>query len=757
MLALVLGSSTYAFSLMLATFILGLSLGGLLLSLKKSTTGYTLLFGITSVGVGVTVLLALPFYIRLPYIFNQVASSLTREPATFPLYELAQFLLCGLVMIVPTLFQGVTLPAAAKSLTTDIRMLGGRVGLIFAINTLGTLAGSVFAGFYGLPHLTLKGTLELAVAINSVVGIVALCAASPGRARTMALAASALVLGIIWAWYATSMKDWNDQVLSFGTYRNRERLRDINELDLRATTRKTVYYRDGVDATVAVFDLPIEGERSMAINGKYDASLHGDLATQKLVSHIPMLVHPNPRNVLVIGIGSGASIGAVLSYDNVERVDVVELSRDVMDASHHFEAINGSYWNDPRVHVYCEDAKTFLQVTDRHYDLIISEPSNPWVVGIAGVFSHEHFEISREHLNPGGFCIQWTHAYEMEDPVLFMILETFTSVFPYYSMWNMQRLDVMILGSPEPYGPDFARMDARVAEPNVQKDLGQMKIHTLLPILATQMRDAAKKPTHIRWTGAMHSDYFPVLDYVAPRGFFTGTNAMAVRILDERTWTPALSQLWIEDYLKTHKPEADEFKAIRDMMEEYDTMFRQGPLAWSRAWLENYPDDVRAAHAIGESLGETSELAAEFLAKGKDDADFNTSKTRCRLLLRDYFRQRNYLDARNAESLLDIVASTIKRYPKEADVDLYKWQGQLLLDMGRFDEAATSLREALDRIEHVPGAAFIRIDCAVLLCDAQLRSGDREGAAASYDEYLFGLEYLQFRVLMMRAMIRDGA
>ena len=400
LLTLVLGSSTYSFSLMLATFILGLSLGGLLLSLRKRTTGYGVIFGLSEVGVALTVLIMLPFYMKLPYLFNQLASSLSREPSTFALYQLCKFFLCALVMIIPTILQGVTLPAATKLLTPNVLALGRRVGLVFAINTIGTVIGVVFAGFWGLPNLGIKGTLELAVALNALVGIAVLLTNWPALAHRRALALATACLVIVGVWYMFGMGPWDKQVLSAGIYRTRQRIPSYASLVEEANTRRTVFYRDGIDATIAVQDVerPI-AERILVINGKVDASTKGDLATQKMIGHLPLMIKPQTDQVLIVGVGSGATIGSVLAHD-VQQVEVVEISRDIIEASRLFETVNGRYWEDPRAKVYWEDAKTFLQLTDRHYDTIISQPTNPWIAGVAGVFSKEYFEACRQQLKP---------------------------------------------------------------------------------------------------------------------------------------------------------------------------------------------------------------------------------------------------------------------------------------------------------------------------------------------------------------------
>ena len=755
LLALVLGSSTYAFSLMLATFILGLSLGGLLLSMKKSPGRYTLIFGASSVGVGFSVLLTLPFYERLPFAFNHISAALNREPATFPLYELCQFVLCAMVMIVPTILQGVTLPAATRALMSDVSKTGRIVGLVFAVNTLGTLAGSIFAGFFGLPSLGVKGTLELAVALNSLVGLIALAAAKPGRMRSMSLAAAALALVLVWAWYGGAMRDWDERSLANGLYRARHRVASFAAMQKEAPTRRCLFYRDGVDATVAVHESLVGGERSLSVNGKVDASLKADLPTQKMLGHLPLLVHPAPKRVLIIGIGSGATVGAALAHD-VERIDVVEISRDVAEASRHFESINARYWDDPRVHVYIEDAKTFCQVTDRSYDVIISEPSNPWVAGVAGVFSREYFEICRDHLAPGGLFLQWTHTYELEDAAFFMILETFTGVFPCYTMWNAQANDVLLIGSATPYAPDFARMEKTVAETSVGQDLQRIGIKTLLPVLALQMRNSATRPSHISWTGAIHSDFFPVLEYIAPRGFFIGASANGVKQLDGRARSPAGSTLWIADYLKQHEPTREELGDLYAYLRDRGSIFARSPLAWAAEWRARFPDDVQATAAYSMQLGATYDEALRY-APQDESLDVAVHKLRCGRLLANYTQKRNVLRDAGARPTLEAILWVIGKYPDKIDGDLLYWRSQLEYDLGLYADAATSARAAINLLKSDASSSRSRqVECGILLCRALMDSGNRAAAAGAYLETLEPFEGEDIGITLIRSQIRDS-
>ncbi|MBI1292267.1 hypothetical protein GC173_13675 [bacterium] len=700
LLTLVLGSSTYSFSLMLAAFILGLSIGGALLSLKKTRRGYTVIFGACEIAVGLTILLSIPFYVRLPYWFNQVASSLAREPETFGIYQGAQFLMCALVMLVPTILQGVTFPAATKLLANSVSGLGGRVGLVLAVNTVGTVLGTLFAGLVGLPLLGIQGTLELAILTNCALGAVILMVAAPGHWKSRTMIAAAVACVVVGGWYALSRDVWNREVMLSASYRARERWDSFRQLELSVSHRETVFYRDGLDATVAVQDEPDQfgTDRMLVINGKVDAStsVAGDLLTQKMLSHLPLLTHPNPKRVLIIGLGSGATVGAVLPYKEVEKIDFVEISRDIIDVSPMFESVNGRYWEDPRVTAYCEDAKTFLQLQDEPYDVIISEPTNPWISGVAGVFSTEFYEECSRRLAPGGLFVQWIQTYEMEDHVVYSMIETMTGTFPCYTAWNPLRTDTIFMASHEPYGPNFPRMEERIARETVQRSLTFVDIKDLVPILAMQMADRAKSPGHVPWTGITHSDYHPYLDYQAPRGFFIGRNAAGISFLDDRSRSPARANLWLAALLKERPATAHELRTCAMHAQRYGSLFPGAAQMWSRAWAEQFPEDGDAQRTW-MLLAPASQDTMTKAAPGDMLLSFELARIqRLGTALR---QQASVLKAPDYTGLQEAIDRVMAAFPSAPEADVLRyWRGVILHDQGEYAAAAAELAASAESL-----------------------------------------------------------
>jgi spermidine synthase len=196
------------------------------------------------------------------------------------------------------------------------------------------------------------------------------------------------------------------------------------------------------------------------------------MSTQLLVGHIPMLLHSASPEALVVGAGSGMTASAILQHPGVQRVDLVEISPEVIEAARTwFAPFNQKVFDDPRLHVAIEDAKSFLKATSRQYDVIVTEPSNPWMAGVAGVFSREYYEDCRTRLKPGGLIAQWLHTYESNDATFDMVVATVSSVFPQLSVWQTGAGDLLLVAAAEPVKFDTGAIATRFSDAKVSADL----------------------------------------------------------------------------------------------------------------------------------------------------------------------------------------------------------------------------------------------------------------------------------------------
>ena len=286
------------------------------------------------------------------------------------------------------------------------------------------------------------------------------------RAAGLAAALAAAVLLVV-------SPAWDRELLASGPYMYAPFVPKDLDLTTQLKAGTMLYYREGASATVSVKRLT--GTTTLAVDGKVDASNRGDMLTQKLVAHLPLLLHDNPRDVAIIGLGSGVSVGAALRHP-IARADVLEISPEVVEASRYFTTENRDALSDPRTHLIVGDGRSHLLLTRRQYDVIISEPSNPWIAGVAALFTREFFDGARDRLAPGGIICQWANAYNISDADLRSIVATFISVFPHGTVWLVGGDDVLMMASDGPLDERLARMRDSWSRPGVAEDLAPVSV-----------------------------------------------------------------------------------------------------------------------------------------------------------------------------------------------------------------------------------------------------------------------------------------
>jgi spermidine synthase len=406
------------------------------------------------------------------------------------------------------------------------------IGLIYAINTLGAILGSLLAGFVLVPALGLHLTIRIVAAIGVFTAIVILIPSARTAGR-LAGFAGAVVVAIAVA----IVPHWDRSLLSSGAYKYAPALRGSN-MQSALTAGELVSYREGSTGTVTVRRLT--GTLSLAIDGKVDASTAGDMLTQRMLAHVPLLLHPNPTRAAIIGLGSGVTLGSALTHPLTEAT-VLEISPEVVAASDYFAAENHNALKDPRTRVVVGDGRTHLMLGTETYDVIVSEPSNPWMAGIASLFTREFFEGARARLAPGGVLCQWAHTYDISNADLRSIVATFLSVFPDGTLWLVGDADVLLVGSNQPIEPRIAGIAAAMQRPGVAGDLASVGVKGPFSVTSLFVADGAALAA---WAGdaPLQTDDRSALEFSGPRSIFGSArddNATALRELAATSPKPA--------------------------------------------------------------------------------------------------------------------------------------------------------------------------------------------------------------------------
>lgn len=521
--ALVIGSSVYAFDAMLLAFLCGLALGAWAWERRGAAVARPArAAGIVYAAIGVLAAITTMAIGWLPVAFLALMQAL---PVTFAAHQWAAFVLCFLTMLPVTAALGFGFPLLG-------RMVGGAAqraaGRLYAWNTAGAIAGAATAAVVLVPRLGLQRSATVAAGVALVAGLLAAFRARPPLLRWAPALAGAVLVAVV----APRWQPWNRLVAVSGVYKYglewKDSLDSASELPKTlAADRALLFYEEGKEAVVAVTESRASHRRFLSINGKTDAGSGAqDVLTQKFLAHVPLLLHPHPRSALVIGWGAGATAAAAALHP-VESIECVEIEPATWRAASFFDGLNGALRRDPRFRMVIGDGRNHLMSARRGYDVIISEPSNPWITGVSNLFTREFHEAARARLAEGGVFGQWFHYYNLREEDVKVEARTFLAVFPEVSLWLVPPIaegdaapqlaaDLLLVGSLKPHRLDYGRLQAALAG-TVGEDLRATgAIGSEAALLATY---AMGREELAAWagTGPLNTDAYPYLEFQAPR------------------------------------------------------------------------------------------------------------------------------------------------------------------------------------------------------------------------------------------------
>ena len=528
-ISLATGSSTYAFSLIVSVFILGLSLGGFwaakavacVMDPVAMLAKVLLLVGLLSMAIA-----ALLGFGPLFFFFLLAWGS----QSNWGILLAAEALGIALLIIAPTVLMGAILPLTMRIASRNSVNAGRTVGSIYAINTFGAILGSLLGGLVLLPIFQIQRTLEIMALLYVVPGLLLFMNCTGWKVkktRWVASTTSALLLLSVFI-----SPRWDPMLMSSGIYllRDRARLNAAREFRIMDALpnpgqgRELLYYKEGAAATVAV--IRIGNELSMSVGGKPDATSHGDMPTQISLTLVPEILHAQgPEEVLVIGLGSGVSAGCALAPDTIKRVDVVEMSPEIVEASEFFQPFNtltyiGKRMVTPKVELLINDGRNHLLLSSRKYDVIASEPSNPWMAGVGNLFTKEAFALARSRLKPGGIMCQWIHGYALDVADFYSIIRTFGEVFPQFQLWCVNRGDFLLVGSDSELRIPIAQLQARLSQLPIRRWLERVHFDTEHEFLACFLSNG-NVLRDVSTNSKLHTDDNMLLEFSAPRALYS--------------------------------------------------------------------------------------------------------------------------------------------------------------------------------------------------------------------------------------------
>ena len=459
-LTMIIGSSTYAFSIVVALFLIGLAGGAWIVGRKDRTAKLRTAIMIVEVITAVSLVFSL-------FVLNKIPALLIKLGLGFQVSSWGgllalQILSATLLIFVPALLMGMVMPLVLVWASNQVRAVS-RVGRSYAVNTIGAIAGAFATGFVLIPGTSTRFTLVLAAFICLLVAIAAYRPRGEGLApvarRSIAIGLTPVLLIVLFV-VAPRM---NLADLSIGAYdtlvRELAQTREIQTDTAPANgpnIHQLLMYREGPTATVSVRrDLDTV---SMAINGRTNASDSiYDMPTQVMLGQLPLLIAPASNNGLIIGFATGVTVGSMLQSP-IQSVTCVELEPATVEGSQFFNHVNNRPLDDPRAQLIIDDARTYLRVTPNRYDIIVSEPSHPWVPGVANLFTQEFFELGRSRLSDQGIFVQWVQIYQLSTESLRSVLATYHKVFSHVLVFRVggssRGKDLLLVGSNQPLSID---------------------------------------------------------------------------------------------------------------------------------------------------------------------------------------------------------------------------------------------------------------------------------------------------------------
>lgn len=485
-LLMVIGSTTYAFTIMLSTFLIGIFVGSYYCAKKVNKLNSPITwFALAQAYLCFAGLFSLLIFNFLPYA-NLVLGMIVKKSELLSM--LLRFFASGMVLMPITLALGALFPLAVKVCARDINHLGSSVGKLYSMNTCGAIIGAFVAGFFAIPLLGSEQSVVVASALNLVIGAFLLYSfGSVKKPIAVCVLISSLLIGF-WAVGNPRLLDRNLVAYAQHERRKLSLNRQVPSWDewTDAMKKNTVFYEEGLCATVAVSRQYKPFSTALFTNGHCDASDTGDMENQAMVSIIPLLLRPAGKHVCIVGWGSGVTVGYALRFPIVKAV-CAEIEEVVYKTSKFFEHVNFSPEKDKRCVLEPSDGRNYLLCTAEKFDVIISEPSNPWQIGVCNLFTKEYFGYCSERLNDNGLFVMWCQRNEVSPKNLSQIFSALHRVFPTVYLFDSGLGDTCAIASKEPFKLDVSELKKALSDTSLAPVLNRFKMQTPYDFVARCM------------------------------------------------------------------------------------------------------------------------------------------------------------------------------------------------------------------------------------------------------------------------------
>lgn len=600
LVGLSMGTSEYAFSMVVAVFVSMLALGAWRTGRAASAASNALWRNQIRVSLGLIVIyLTVPYW---PYGTHVIRTIFSDAAPSFYIYHLALFLILSFLLALPIGGMGATMPLLFSSVRENVGTLGSKVGVLYSWNTLGCIAGALFGGFLLLYFWNLDQVFQLCIVL-SLISLALVTPLSADRLRLpllVSLLAAVLPLLII--------TPWEKEYLAKGTYRSRSvtplSYSGRDKFYARSKNSWLIAYRDDPNTSVSVRESVVPDglwnvapgalSRSIYVNGKSDGATSGeDLTTTRLLGHLPVMFQTSDsKRAAVIGFGTGITVGSLTLHPDIEKIDCIEIAPAIRNFAPLFDFANHNASSHAKVNWHIGDAYRVLGGSDEKYAAIISEPSNPWITGVERLYAREFYEIVQKRLAPGGVYAQWINMYAFSEEALGMVINTFTSYFPTIHIFR-SFYDLIIIGSENALSDEALRkFIERFESAEIKPEFAGVGIDSIEKLLA---REVLLTPAMFQGYG-FHSLENPRLAFQAGQDFFSGKFAEVDQIAnlkERRTELLKAYQSSVFERFAKLNPKADRSLFTR--------------VACKRSELGFFPDWEKASYACQRGLIELAQ------------------------------------------------------------------------------------------------------------------------------------------------------
>ncbi len=476
-LLLIIGSTTYAFSIMLSTFLIGIFIGSLLMSsFADRAKNPCLWFAVLQIILGGMGVVSLVLFNYLPY-WNVIANSTAIDNPTVGMNN--RFLLAGAIMVPIALLLGATFPLAVKACAKELSKLGNSIGTLYSVNTLGAIVGSFLAGFAIIPYLGTEQTLVDCALTNALIGVVVLLTSVEGKMPLKAV--GCVVTGALAIWALGQPKVWNLHLITASqklrramSFASSKPTSDFGKwAEQIANTFDILFWKDGICANVAVVRFR-DQQVSLFTNGHIDASDGPtDMPTQAMLPSIPLLLKPEATDIADVGWGSGCTMGYALMFPKVKNMVCAEIEPAVVETSQYFHNVNLAPEQDPRLRIEYNDGRNYLLATDEKFDVITSEPSNPWQAGVCNLYTQDYFKVCHDRLKDGGIFTLWWQSNEVSHDNLARVFKALKNVFKHILVFQTYTGDIAACASDEELKIDFKKVEYALQSRNLREHLAK--------------------------------------------------------------------------------------------------------------------------------------------------------------------------------------------------------------------------------------------------------------------------------------------